>query len=451
MSQQPPWQPGQQPGGYPQQPGGWPQQPPGGYPQQQQPGGYPPGVPQQQPGGYPQQPGWPQPGPGYGPGFGPGGPGFGSGPGFGPPKRRRPWLWPVIVVAVLVVAAGVTVPLVLSHHGTAQAGGSGESQAGGSGSSPAVAQYQPAPDGSDWSTQPLDQPGPVPDQSASDPCGWVTKVVPQFKAQMEATGELESIGSGCEVHLPNGYLVQIDTVGPYGHFDDPADLMQPVTIDGLQGREYALQGMGAGECAIMINSRSYAATTVDIWNRDKSLNATGRTAHCQDAKTAAGIIMKQFAPLAGGTPFSSVQVPTAASVTGKSACQLVPTGAAGFTDIEDQNPKQGQNSVGNTCTYTGEQGTVTAMVTSAPTALSALPHQLRAGVVKQTKFGPIPARTEQTANACALEFDLPTGQALSITYAASPSYQVSEGTAACYAAEAVGAAAMSTALDMSTG
>lgn len=118
----------------------------GGPPGQQQPGGWPPQPPPQQPPTQPlpqqgQQPGYQQPGygqPGYGsqqgylqpgqpggPGFPPGGPGYpgyGGPGGPGGPKKRTGLIVGLVVLAVLVIAGGITAFVLISKDDDNQAG-----------------------------------------------------------------------------------------------------------------------------------------------------------------------------------------------------------------------------------------------------------------------------------------------------------------------------------------
>jgi hypothetical protein len=275
--------------------------------------------------------------------------------------------------------------------------------------------------------------------------------MPQFRTQLRATGTVTVSGDGCHVNLAGGDILQIFTVGPYINLTDPADFMQPLTIDGLQARTFAFTGTGHGECAIDINYRAFDSTEINAWNPDKALDATGRAARCHESETAAQDIVKQFVPLAGGTPAATVQVPVAAAVTGQTACQIVQSGSTGFTDIEDQNPVKGSNFLGSTCRYTDPGGSLAVVVTSSPTPLASLPSQLPGSVITQRKLGPLSARTEQTPTACAEEVGLPTGQTLAITYQPKLAGAAWLAPGACYAAQAVAASAMADLVDESGG
>lgn len=359
----------------------------------------------------------------------------------------------VTLGAVVVAAVAVLVPLALHGHGGDMLSASESTTAGHSQapSGPATIQpYTPPSDGSGWSTQPLDQPEPVPDLfSASDPCAWVPTILPQLKAQVQATGKLDEGGDGCHVYLPHGDIVQIFTMGPYIALTDEASQEKPITIAGLEAREFTLAGADTGSCAVDINSRSFDMTEVDTWNPNKSLDATDRATRCHESETVAQIIAHRFVPLAGGTPASTLQQPTPAVFASQTACQLVQTGDAGYTDIEDQHPTKATTSQGSTCRYTDGSNSVTVLVTNSPTTLDSL-HQLPGSVITERKLGPMTARTEQTPMACAEEIALPTGQAMVITYQASPKYSYL-APAACYEAQAVGASAMAYLTDKSAG
>jgi hypothetical protein len=368
-----------------------------------------------------------------------------------PRRQRSPWLWPMVTLgAVVVVAAAVLVPLALSRHGAVAASAPATGP-----TSPApptaIQPYTPPSDGTGWSTRPMNQPMPVPDLfSATDPCAWIADVLPRLKSAVHATGKVDEGGDGCHVYLAGGDIAQLITSGPYTAVDDPTQFVRPASVDGMDGREFAFSGQGQGECAVTVNYRAFTSTEVNVWNPDRTRDATGRAARCRTALTVQGIIVKRFVPLTGGTPYPMPQRPAAAAVSGQAACQLVETGAVGYSDIEDQHPVSGSTSLGSTCRYTGDAGRVDILATSAPTTLSAFPHQLPGSRIGADTLGPVAIRVERTPMDCADEIGLPTGQVLAITYRPNPK-DTYLGPLACHIVQTVSATAMALLADKSAG
>lgn len=87
--------------------------------------------------------------------------------------------------------------------------------------------YQPFPDGSGFSTEPMDQPYPLPDQfwpGQRDVCEWVT---PDLAEQVGGTGETGVSASGCNILMGGNELVQTGIIGPYGWVTDSTRSADP--------------------------------------------------------------------------------------------------------------------------------------------------------------------------------------------------------------------------------
>jgi hypothetical protein len=364
------------------------------------------------------------------------------GPLYDLPGKRRA----VVVIVALLVMSAVSMGIAVLTRAPVRIGGMPISQQTG----PATIQpYQPPPDGSGYSTLPDDQPTPGPGLESSDPCTWLNQTLPALQRTLGATHIVPNTDA-CHVLLGAGRDdIQVGLDEPYTENLDPVRFMHPATVDGLQAREFAEDSQGNGECQIDVNDRAAFALDVNAWNVDKALDTNGDTrTRCREAEQTADILVRQFVPLAGGTPYPGFpQQPTEALLNGAKVCDVITNGDVFYADyLDDRHPSTGTTALGATCTYTTDQGTVTALLTSQPMVLNRFPVQDTAAVVRPDKIGVLPAVTQQTAHGCTEAIHLGSGQILALTYRPTQQFAPS----ACYAMRAVAAHALGEMLNLSS-
>src|SRR2546430_4999730 len=162
--------------------------------------------------------------------------------------------------------------------------------------------YRPARDGSGFSTEPFDQPDPVPNHywpGERDVCEWVS---PDLARAVGGTGEVTPTATGCNVSLGGSELLELSAFGPYERLTDSTQFIRPVTVAGLQARERAFDGQGKAECTLDLNTRSLTAIDVTAWNHGAP--DRGDPEHrCVVARSAAEMIARRFVPPARGAPW----------------------------------------------------------------------------------------------------------------------------------------------------
>ena len=279
--------------------------------------------------------------------------------------------------------------------------------------SPAASDYVAPTDGSGFSTKPVDQLQPLP--ALDDPHG--CDFLAQWQSQLSALGAIETapVGSGCEFILPDNEYVQIHLAGPYEKLVDQASMLKPTTLDGLDGRYYALTGAGSTLCSIELNTRSLYDIALDAWNENDKAGSQG--AHCKTVTKYADALVRKYVPLAGGTPWpGTVQEPSPDQLAGAGPCTMVGSGAAYFAnDLEDTAPKQSTSPQGNTCKYQGAVGTVEVLLTDTRSGLTTLAPQAAGARTSTGKLGVMPIRVDSAQTSCGVAAQLVTGQVLEVT------------------------------------
>jgi hypothetical protein len=289
-----------------------------------------------------------------------------------------------------------------------------------SSSTPAgLPRYQPLPNNAGYSLQPFDQPQPLPDTQSLIGCDYLA-AFRSGVAALHPTGTAVA-SSGCQLRFAGGEVAQIRATGPYSMVNDITSYLKGATVAGLEARYYSFVSQATSTiCAVEVNTRSLYDLAVDGYN----LNDHGGNfqKHCQLAGAVANALLKTYVPLAGGRPYSPTpQQPSAATLRNATACKIVNAGAVIYAnDLADQNPKAGRSAQGETCDYSSpSSGTVHVLFTTSTGGLAAVPP--RSGTVAtSTKDGVLPARTEQTANACTFSVQFRTGQVAQLTYTLSP-------------------------------
>ena len=304
---------------------------------------------------------------------------------------------------------GAAVP---SSTGTPPSGPSSGSAA----PSSAPSSYTPPPDHTGYSVKPLDQLQPLPNYRSPLGCGWLSGFRSHVSA-LHPAGTATS-GSGCQVLLPGGEIVQVRPYGPYNRLVDVTSYLKAVTVHGLEGRLYSFVPQTTDKiCSVELDTRSLTGLGVDSYNSTPTHGDF--QAHCQRAMQVAGILAKTYVPLAGGHPYPKTpQQPTAAMLKGASACDVVDSGSIVYAnDMADDNPETGTTAQGTTCDYTSEQqyGRIQVLLTTGSGGLAALP--AKPGTqVSTTRLGVLHARTEQRADGCTFSVQFENGQVAQLDY-----------------------------------
>lgn len=307
--------------------------------------------------------------------------------------------------------------------------------------------YQVPPNGGGFSTEPLDQPDPLPSllwPGQEDVCEWLT---PELAQDAGGTGEYVPTTSGCQLILGGGERAQVGLIGPYSFVTEPTHFMRPVTIAGLEARERALSSEGEKDCTVQVNTRSVTAFHVSVWN-EQGGDSGSRKQRCRAARTAAEALAKRFVPLAGGEPWAKLaQQPGPNAGEGEDPCYIVQGSAAVYGGLDPESGTAGTDPLGATCSYTsaGDQS-MTVLVTDGPDqGLAELPPQLPGAEMSDRRLGTLPARQEEAGEKCALSVEFVPGRVFTITY------EIGVLDASCRFAEVVAASAVSALINRSTG
>lgn len=304
----------------------------------------------------------------------------------------------------------------------------------------------PLPDGSGFSSAPLDQPYPVPSYfwpGLRDLCEWIT---PELARQAGGTGEIRPQEAGCNVVHAGNELVQVTSVGPYDWVMDPARFMRPVTIAGLQAREYAFTGQGKGECSLQVNTRAPIALNLVAWN-PTDRDGGSREQRCQVVRRVAEVLVRQYVPAAGGTPWGRTPQRPAPDVgAGMVACELVGQSAAVAGSTDPRRAATGTDPLGTTCTYEGDGTKLVGLVTDGPDAgLADVEPRLPDAKVTERRLGELPARLEEAGTDCAMSVEFAEGRIFTITYHVDGVLGL-----ACPTAEVIAAGVLTRLIDIST-
>lgn len=302
-------------------------------------------------------------------------------------------------------------------------------------------------DGSGFATQLMDQPFPVPDffwpGQLEGGCEWFTA---DLARQAGGTGETRPTPAGCSVVIGGEERVQVSAVGPYGWLTDGTRFIRPVSIAGMEAREYQFTTQGAGECVIGVNTRAPVQLVIGAWN---PANRDGGSAEkrCQTARRVAAAVVRRYVPVAGGTPWGKApQQPGPSAAKGQHACDVVTRTAAVYGHMGDAAGIRGTDPLGTTCTYKAGSSTLTALVTDGPGAgLAAVAPRLPGAAVSDRRLGELPARQEDADPTCALSVEFVPGRIFTVVY------QVNVRGMACKYAEVVAASTLTNLIDTSTG
>ncbi len=366
-------------------------------------------------------------------------------PGGARTRRRRWWRW-LAPLPVLVTAAAVAVPVV-QLGGTNVAPGRPAANATTSPSAPgpgSLPSMVPPPDGSGFSSAPLDQPYPVPSffwPGLRDVCEWIT---PELARRAGGTGEIRPQRAGCDILRGGNELVQVSSVGPYDWVRDPADFMRPVTIAGLQAREYAFTGQD--ECSLEVNTRAPIGLSLVAWNPAER-DGGDVAQRCRVVRRVAEVLVRRYVPAAGGTPWARTpQRPAPDAGAGRVACELLGQSAAAYGGTDVRATATGTEPLGTTCTYEAEDAKLVGLVTDGPGAgLDDVGPRLPDAEVTERRLGVLPARIEDAGTDCAMSVEFAPGRLFTITYHVDGVLGV-----ACPTAEVVAAHVLTRLIDMST-
>ncbi|HEU5121220.1 MAG TPA: hypothetical protein VFT59_00095 [Candidatus Saccharimonadales bacterium] len=281
-----------------------------------------------------------------------------------------------------------------------------------------------------FSTLPIDQPSPVPASGQvgvmEDYCQIVT---PDIAQALNATGELLNIEvtGACDIPLAGGALIQISSVGPYGHLSsiDSPTFAEYVTVAGLEGRLYNLGAPLNGECTLKLNSRSITTMTINVrWYTANDLGrATKRAESCKIARQAGEIFAKAYIPLAGGTPYAKTIQRPKSDVINSHPCIVVNSAAAVYGEVydiaDDRNGKQQTRSNQlNTCSYEYNGNKAIVTLDTSGKSLDEFPVPPHTVTTNQ-QLGVIPARQAKAEGFCSITTELADGIVLDIAYESS--------------------------------
>ncbi len=315
--------------------------------------------------------------------------------------------WPYFVaIAVLLAGCASSIDGKAFREGGAPAAGSGDS---------GLPQYKPPADGSGFSDQPLDQLLGIPAVQGEDGCDWIES----FKADLQPLGVTgtKAVFSGCQFEFPNNKGAQVHAYGSYGWITQDSPVMEPVEIAGVKGRKYAFDEAPVTFCSVNMDVRAYASIAVDAYDTTSD-EAGNRDEHCELAKKVAEILLKKYVPLAGGTPWpSTVQEPVADTLKNADICEVVKFTHTNFAGINAgrEGAQKGESPLGPTCTHEVAYAKAVGMYTTGTGGLEAVPPK-QGAEVQAAKFGPLKARYEQTAEACAVSAQLSNGQVVQVDF-----------------------------------
>ncbi|HEY0637606.1 MAG TPA: hypothetical protein VGD67_08160 [Pseudonocardiaceae bacterium] len=274
-----------------------------------------------------------------------------------------------------------------------------------------VTALESPPDGSGFSTEPLDQPNPAPGitWAARDKvCDWLT---PDLATAIGATGPAQPGTLGCVVPVTGhaGDTAQIAWTFPFQALHEPTHFARPATVHGLQARQFALHGQGPGECTTQVNTRSAVSLHLVVWNPTDPA-AGDHEARCATALRTAEVLTARYVPLAGGTPYPGTpQQPDPARLAKATACDVVTKGAANLANLDNQPGTPGTEDNGDTtCYHTSPHAEAHATLTTRgadrPTReIIGLPADLRPS-------------TDPTDLACTMTINLSPDHHLRLTY-----------------------------------
>lgn len=266
-----------------------------------------------------------------------------------------------------------------------------------------IPEYTQGPeDGSGWSTQPMDQPRPMPSpnydwyQHELQNCAWTT---PDLLTAMGWTGgELATGPVFCAFSIGPGEQLQIHFDGPYNDWTTQSDVafMRHIEIAGLEAREYDLganQTAYPGSCTVEVNTRSTGGITVLGGAAETNPIGTDPAPMCQHARDAATLLAKTFTPLAGGTPWSNTpQHPAPTAIDGTNAC-VVTYGHATAETLLATEGKDGNDGDATTCTYANGGIKITVWLSAGVSNdwQAAVPSLGKDELTETTQLGTMPA------------------------------------------------------------
>lgn len=307
----------------------------------------------------------------------------------------------------------------------------------------AVPVYTKGPaDGSGWSTQPMDQPRPMPGpdfnwfQFESGNCGWTT---PELLAALGKTGG--DLGTGpvmCAFYIDKDFSdakpeeeheqMQIHFDGPYDDHTDTVDVafMRSIKIAGLEAREYDLkanQDKYPGSCTVEVNTRSIGGVTVMGGTASNSAPDADPRRMCERVRDAAAVLVKTFVPLAGGTPWAGTkQEPRPGDIEAQKADACIVTDGLVTADHAlGTDGRKGSDGSATTCTYTANNGVKVQVWLSTQVSgdwQSRVPRIDERELTATTKLGPMPAYQQVTPSGdrCAEAVRFAEGEVLHVAY-----------------------------------
>ena len=280
----------------------------------------------------------------------------------------------------------------------------------------------------EFSKLPVDQPSPIPSSAQTNTmehyCDIVTS---EIANSLGASGEpipIKGLIVACDIPLSGGALIQISSIGPYGHLSehDKPHFAQPVTIAGLEGRIYNVNAPLSGECTLKLNTRSVTVPIINVrWNIANDIErATKRAQSCEIAQKAGEVFAKTYVPLAGGAVYQkTLQSPDPRFIEDY-PCKLANDAAAIYGGVYNfqnlrNNSRQEQPSE---CVY--EYGNNKAIVTLERSGRSIAD---LAGSLKNLKpverlLGTLQALEIRRETTCTIAVELSPGILFSIAYTA---------------------------------
>jgi len=270
------------------------------------------------------------------------------------------------------------------------------------------------PDGSGFSRDPLDQPNPIPEmlwKGWPDACAWIDI---DLAAAFGATGPAQSHTLGCTLPLAAPDFLQIAWLSPYRALSTPTRFIRPVTIAGLQARQYALPGQGAAECAMHVNTRSTTSLHLVIWNPTNP-DSGDRETRCATAARIAETAVTRFVPAAGGTAWPGTpQRPTDAVLAGASACRAATKDAAALANLTRADGTSSTSDLGTICTHHSPHAQAEVLLASRP--LADLPAHAENATGAAQQLAGLPGRIDHIDDTCAVTAELAPQVVLRVLY-----------------------------------
>ncbi|WP_424186110.1 hypothetical protein ACOBQX_30235 [Actinokineospora sp. G85] len=294
--------------------------------------------------------------------------------------------------------------------------GAGATQHGG----PSPDDYEPSAQYGSFSTAPQDQPIPIPSWEWD---GWADHggfcaALPAGLFDGIAAAPPAPTGHFCSFPTTEDTRVQIfwgDIPGPFIY--DPLAFLDETRVAGLNAISYDLrtnQDTYPGSCSVAVDTRSLSSYAVLVWTETK--RPLDRARSCELAGEVAGRIATARVPLAGGAVWEPT--PQRPTTVPSDPCEVVDDLVATHAGLahKEHEAKRGAGALGPTCLIAKNKREAAVLLTAGPRqglADTAPPEGAR---TEDLRIGPLPARKEVMATACAIAVEPVPGRLLRVQY-----------------------------------